>query len=233
MTIQIYDLCGRDDSLRFSPYCWRAKMAMHHKGLPFEGLPWRFTETERLAESGQQRVPVIVDGDRIVSDSWQIALYLDETYPDKPALMADTLAKASARFLNVWADTTLFGPLAPLAVKAVHAVLDPKDAAYFQESREKRLGKSLDEFCSDGAQAGARAALRQVLRPVEAALEAGPFLGGNAPYYGDYIVFGTLMWPNVVSPKPVFKESSRVADWFDRLLDLHGGAARNAPTVRS
>lgn len=232
MTIQIYDLCGRDEGLRFSPYCWRAKMALHHKGLEYEGLPWRFTETDRLSASGQKRVPVIVDGDRIVSDSWQIANYLDETYPDRPMLMADPAARASARWINVWADTTLFAPLSAFAVKAVYQVLDPVDLDYFRTSRERRFGKSLDEVSSVEAQEAARATLTQVLRPAETALSEHSFLGGEAPYYGDYILFGTLMWPYVVSPSLPWADGTAVSDWFSRMLDLHGGAARRAVTVR-
>ncbi len=233
MTIQLFDLCGRDDALRFSPYCWRTKMALHHKGLDYQGLPWRFTEKERLSASGQERVPVLVDGDRIVSDSWKIALYLDEAYPDRPALMHGAGAKASARLTNVWADTTLFGPIVPLAVKAVHDILDPADGDYFRSSREQRLGKPLEEAASEEARAAARVALSRALTPVETTLADHAFLGGDAPYYGDYAVFGTLMWPHVVAPEAVLDPESATSAWFDRMMDLFDGAARKAPTVRS
>lgn len=232
MSIQLYDLCGRDSSLRFSPYCWRTRMALHHKGLPYDTHPWRFTEKERIAASGQQRVPVILDGDRMVSDSWQIANYLDEAYPERPMLMPDAAAKASARFINVWADTTLFAPLAPFAVAAVYAVLDPIDRDYFRTSREQRYGKSLEEVCSSDAQEAARTVLSQTLRPVETVLTEHKFLGGTSPYYGDYVLFGTFMWPYVVAPNPPLEAGSAVADWFERMLDLHEGAARKVPTVR-
>lgn len=52
MAIQLYDLCGKDDR-RFSPYCWRTKLALKHKGLDFETVPWRMTEKDRIAFSGQ------------------------------------------------------------------------------------------------------------------------------------------------------------------------------------
>src|ERR1043165_4592545 len=48
VTIQLYDLAAAEDDRRFSPYCWRTKMALKHKGLEFETLPWRFTEKERI-----------------------------------------------------------------------------------------------------------------------------------------------------------------------------------------
>jgi hypothetical protein len=34
----LYDLAGAEPERRFSPYCWRAKMALMHKGLPFDAI---------------------------------------------------------------------------------------------------------------------------------------------------------------------------------------------------
>ena len=73
MAIVMHDLAGADPALRFSPYCWRTRMALAHKGLAVETIPWRFTDKAALAFSGQERVPVIRDGDTVVSDSWTIA----------------------------------------------------------------------------------------------------------------------------------------------------------------
>ena len=53
MTIKLYDLAGEDAALRFSPFCWRTKMALKHKGLPFETEAWHITEKEAIADSGQ------------------------------------------------------------------------------------------------------------------------------------------------------------------------------------
>ena len=87
MNIRLYDLAGDEDDRRFSPHCWRVKMALAHKGLEFEALPWRFTEKSAIAFSGQGAVPVLIDGEHTVVDSWRIALYLDEAYLDRPKLM--------------------------------------------------------------------------------------------------------------------------------------------------
>ena len=48
MAIELYDLAGAEDDRRFSPYCWRIKLALAHKGLEFETIPWRFHEKSRL-----------------------------------------------------------------------------------------------------------------------------------------------------------------------------------------
>ncbi|MDE1903950.1 MAG: glutathione S-transferase N-terminal domain-containing protein, partial [Alphaproteobacteria bacterium] len=39
--LKLFDLAGADDDRRFSPYCWRVKLALAHKGLPVETVPWR------------------------------------------------------------------------------------------------------------------------------------------------------------------------------------------------
>ena len=87
MARQLYELCGSDPARVFSPFCWRSRMALAHKALDFESVPWRFTETDRLAFASHDKVPVLVDGDRVVADSWAIAQYLDEAYPEAPSLL--------------------------------------------------------------------------------------------------------------------------------------------------
>src|SRR6266496_2879469 len=64
MPIILYDLAGAEPDRRFSPFCWRARMALAHKGLEVETVPWRFAEKDAIAFSGQGRVPVLIDGDK-------------------------------------------------------------------------------------------------------------------------------------------------------------------------
>lgn len=228
MTMQLFDLCGADPQIRFSPYCWRAKMAIRHKGLTFETVPWRFTEKDRISDSGQGRVPVLIDGDRIVSDSWAIAEYLDETYPDRP-LMKDEAAKASARFLQAWSNGVLFAPIRPIAVLPVYDLLGDPDRGYFRESREKMLGQKLEEHSSRDAVEAAYGDLAKTLRSLDAVLSDHAYLGGAEPYWGDYIVFGTLYWPYAVKADHKLPEGTPTAAWFDRLLALYDGYAGSAP----
>jgi glutathione S-transferase len=62
MAITLYDLAGAETDRRFSPFCWRTRMALAHKGLDVETAPWRFTEKDKLPQPNVGRVPVIVDG---------------------------------------------------------------------------------------------------------------------------------------------------------------------------
>jgi len=104
MAIKMYDLAGSDNNRRFSPFCWRTKMALAHKGLEVETIPWHFTEKNIIAFVGSERVPVIVDGSRAVKDSWAIANYLEDTYPGRPSLFGGGAGRALSRFYNTWAD---------------------------------------------------------------------------------------------------------------------------------
>jgi hypothetical protein len=54
--IILYELAGANADLRFSPYCWRSRLALPHEGLDFETIFWRLTEKEAVAAfSGQGR----------------------------------------------------------------------------------------------------------------------------------------------------------------------------------
>ena len=227
MTIKLYDLTDATQRIFFSPYCWRTRMALKHKGLAFESLPWHFTETERLASTGSKRVPVIVDGDTVMGESWDIARHLDKAYPEAPALMADDAARARAKFVETWCTSTVFATMRPIAVGPAFSIIAEKDKAYFRESRERMLGCRLEDLSKD--QAAEAAALNKALAPANAALSEAPFLAGAAPDYSDYVLFGTLMWPYMVCQANPLDMQSAVGHWFGRMLDLHDGYARSAP----
>ncbi len=148
-TIRLYELAGVEDELRFSPYCWRVRLALLHKGQPFETVPWRFTEKDAIAFSGQSKVPVIVDGDRVVYDSWAIAEYLEDTYANCPSLFGGPSGKALSRFVTDWVETVLHPGILRLILVDVHAHLHQKDKDYFRRTREERFGMSLKDLCAD------------------------------------------------------------------------------------
>jgi len=228
--IQMYDLAAADPAVRFSPYCWRTRMALAHKGLDVETVAWRFTERDAIAFSGQGRVPVIRDGDTVVFDSWAIARYLEARYPDRPSLFGGSKGEAHARFINSWADGVLNPGLIRMVLGDVFAVIAEKDREYFRTSREARFGAPVDQV-----QAGREQTVvgfRQSLTPVRTTLEAQRFLGGDEPSYADYIVFGGFMWVRAVSNFELLDASDPIAAWRERMLDLHSALGRNAPRAQ-
>ena len=223
MALQMYDLAGADPARRFSPFCWRIRMALAHKGLAVETIPWRFTEKERIAFSGQGLVPVLVDGDAVVSDSWTIACHLEDHYPDRPSLFGGEGGRAMARFIGAWTDGVVHPLVARCVVKDIHDVLAPADQPYFRDSREKRFGATLEAW-QEGRDQHVLA-LRAALNPLRFTLGKQPFLGGEAPNYADYTVFGAFMWARNVSSFPLLVADDPVHAWRGRLLAAFDGLA--------
>jgi glutathione S-transferase len=223
MSMTLFELAGTDPALVFSPYCWRIRFALHHKGLAFRSEPWRFTETEKLTFSGQGRVPVLVDGETVVSDSWAIARYLDATYPAAPLGAGPHL-----RFLNAWADTVLQPAIARLIVRDILDVIPDFARPYFRQSRERAFGMTL-EAVIEGRE-DRRQGFHTVLTPIRTVLKTQQFLGGEAPDYADYIVAGSLMWARCSSPFQILLDDDPVGHWFQNIRQMFGGMAEKAPT---
>ncbi len=221
----MFELAGEDPRRVFSPYCWRTAMAFAHKGLAWEGIAWRFCEGERLVPHGSKTVPVVLDGERAVADSWQIALYLDDAYPQAP-LFEGGQARAAGLLLKFWAERTLHPLITRMIVRDIVDVLDPRDRDYFRATREQRLGATLEAVQSTRDET--RKAFKAALEPLRAMLATQAFIGGGAANYADYTVFGAFQWSRCSSPYPLLDRDDPVFAWRERLLDAFGGLARRA-----
>ena len=227
MKRKLFELVGADAGRPFSPYCWRARMALAHKELDAETIPWCFTEKDAIASHGSEKVPVLLDGDKTIADSWVIANYLEDTYPDRPSLFGGDGGRAMGRMLNSWGDMTVFAGMFPLIVADVHGHLAPADQAYFRKTREARFGKSLEDVAASRDKDVET--FRKSLDPMRLTLRTQPFLGGAAPNYADYIVFGGFQWARAISPFKLLKEDDSIYAWREKMLDLFGGMARRSP----
>ena len=115
MSLKLFELVGTDASRPFSPFCWRTRMALAHKGLSAETIPWCFTDRQAIAPHGSEKVPVLLDDDTAVVDSWTIANHLEDRYPDRPSLFGGEGGRAVGRMLNWWGDG-LIGGMFPLII---------------------------------------------------------------------------------------------------------------------
>lgn len=225
MPIKMYDLAGAEPNRRFSPFCWRIKLALAHKQLEVETIPWRYQDKPLLAFAKWDRVPVIVDGNEPVVDSWNIASYLEKTYPSKPALFNG--APDASRFYNAWTDVVLNPAIARIVVLDILNHLTTDDQPYFRKTREDRLGARLEDVVKD--REARLPAFAQILEPIRQTLAAQHYLGGATPLYSDYIVFGSLMWARCISPLRLIEASDPLNAWSERLFDSFDGLARKAP----
>jgi len=231
VTIALYDLAGDDPAIMFSPFAWRVRMALLHKGLDFEVIPWRFSAREATAPSGHTAIPVIRDGDTWVGDSWRIVRYLDDRYPERPPLMDGAAGEAHARLSLAICGSNVFPCVIPVAIFQAYRILDDASKPYFRETREAMFGKTLEALHAD--EASGKAGLAAGLKPFEEVLTECDYVGGDTPSYADYALFGILKWADIVSAYAPLDPDSAVGAWFARVSDLYDGYARKAPTVRS
>ncbi|MEI5677416.1 MULTISPECIES: glutathione S-transferase family protein [unclassified Mesorhizobium] len=224
MTILLYDLVGHDQARPYSPHCWKTAMSLAHKGLDFETVPTTFLDVPAVEGGVSKTIPVIRDGNAVVADSFQIALYLDQAYPERPTLFGGEGGEAMARFIERWSQLTLHPYLGAAALMDIYDRQNEANRAYFRESREARFGKKLEDVAS--VRESGLAAFRASLEPLRNMLAYQPFIGGETPLYPDYIVFGALQWVRVTSPFQYLAADDPVSDWFERCLDLHDGIGR-------
>lgn len=226
MALRLYELVGVEETRPFSPYCWRIRMALAHKGLDATSIPWRFTEKDAISPYKSEKVPVLLDGDASVVDSWAIANYLEVAYPDRPSLFGGEGGRAMARMLNWWGDIAVIGAMFPLIAADIHGHLRPVDQDYFRNTREARFGKSLEAVAAD--RDAKVEGFRKGLDPLRLTLKSQPFVGGAAPNYADYIMFGGFQWARATSAFALLKPEDPVYAWREKMLDAFDGMARKS-----
>ncbi|MGQ7794363.1 glutathione S-transferase N-terminal domain-containing protein [Faunimonas sp. B44] len=229
MTVRLYELCGADRSLLFSPYCWRVRFALAHKGVAHETVPTAFTEVGTIGDGAFRSVPVLEEDGHLIAESFDIALHLEAEHPDRPALFENAAAVAAARFVEGWSMFQLHPAIAPMIISRIHDLLAPADQAYFRSSREARYRTTLEAFTT-GVDAN-RESFAKALATVRHALARHEWLGGAEPRYADHVVLGSLMWLYTIHGELPLAADDPVLSWFGRGLDLYGGIGRAAVTA--
>lgn len=225
MSLVLWELAGADQSRRFSPFCWRVRLALRHKGLDFETKPWRFVEKDAIAFSGQGKVPVLQDGDKTICDSWAIAEYLDQAYPDRPSVLGQGALLGLNRFATTWSEQVLLPLMFQMLVADIHAHVDDVDKDYFRATREKRLGRTLEEAAA--SRDPLRPQLDKALIPLRTTLQGQPFMGGDAPTWADMAVFGGFQWARSISSYALLDRGDPIWAWRERMSDAYDGEGRS------
>ncbi|MBZ8138902.1 maleylacetoacetate isomerase [Rubrivivax gelatinosus] len=83
---------------------YRVRIALALKGLDYDYRPVHLRRNEQFQESyaavsAARLVPLLRDGDAVVTQSLAIIEYLDETHPEPPLLPADAAGRARVRAL--------------------------------------------------------------------------------------------------------------------------------------
>jgi glutathione S-transferase len=222
--ITLYDLQVASGAT-ISPFVWATKYAVAHKGFEMDIVPGGFTGIMERTGGKTERLPAIVDDGQWILDSWLIAEYLDDKYPDRPTLIGDPSVKVCGQFIEQWLWATAVGPWMRCYVKSYRDRSLECDHAYVTESREKMMGGKLEELVV--GREDRLPGISASLEPLRGTLREHPWFGGESPNYVDYRLLACFLWLASVADVPALAEDDPLRDWIERGMDLYGGLGRH------
>jgi glutathione S-transferase len=220
--ITLYDLALREGQT-ISPFVWATKYAIAHKGFEIDLVPGGFTGIMERTGGRTERLPAIVDNGKWVLDSWLIAEYLDETYPDRPTLIGSKQVEIATKFIEGWLWGTVLREWMPNIVCDYRDMVKEVDWEYVTKTRTPP-GSTLEAM-----QAGREDRLPLIppkLELLRNTLRETPWLGGDSPNYTDFRALAVFLFMSAVATTPVLTEDDPIRDWVERGFDLYGGLGR-------
>ncbi|KAF7761035.1 hypothetical protein Agabi119p4_10444 [Agaricus bisporus var. burnettii] len=205
--ITFYDIAAKPPIKTLSANTWKTRFVLNYKKLPYNTVYLLFADIQKefirvgipsREVSGSGTVytcPSIVDhsNNTPVTESFEIALYLDKTYPDTPKVIPPGTEALQASFherLN-----GVMGPLFPFLLPLIPTVLHPGSSEHFSQSREKAFGKPLADMEPKGEERV------KAWKQVQAAFDTlhgwlnkspGPYFMGESATFADFVLGGLL-----------------------------------------
>lgn len=192
----------------------RARWVLQELGVEFQSVTIDLRKGEHrspqfLAINPAGKVPALVDGDLVLTESVAIALYLAERFPDQRLLPQDIGERAQVYRWLLFTATELEQPLWRIAQ---HTFLYPK---------EKRLPAEVEL---------AREDFRRVAPVVESHLDGRTFVVGAALTIADLVLAYTLDWANELN---LLDGLPRARAYFERMYTRPRAAPRIAAAFAS
>jgi glutathione S-transferase len=192
----------------------RARWVLQELGVPFEATTVDLRKGEHrrpefLALNPAGKLPVLVDGDVVLTESIAIVLYLAEKYPERQLLPRDLAARAQAYRWLLFAATELEQPLWRISK---HVALYPE---------ERRLPGEVVNAAND---------LREAAAVLERHLDGREFVAGDAVSVADFALAYTLDWANEAKLLDGFQRSRR---YLERMYARPSAAPRIAAAFAS
>ncbi|KAJ7136022.1 hypothetical protein C8R44DRAFT_769497 [Mycena epipterygia] len=204
--IIFYDIASAPPITPFTSNPWKTRYALNFKRVHYRTewveLPDVASVRQKIGAAPVRKfwdgssfhtLPVIHDAStgQVVGDSFDIALYLDKTYPAGPTLFSPSTIALQAAY-NAYADS-FFQPFLPLCIHGIP--FNPETAEVSKAAFCWRAGKERwDELTVVGEERA------RLLEKFDAALGGemakwyshsdGPFMEGENPLYADFILGG-------------------------------------------
>jgi glutathione S-transferase len=158
----------------------RARWTLQELGVDFESvvvnlMQGEHTQPDFLAINPAGKIPVLVDGGRVIHESVAICLYLADKYPDRQLVPSDCAERGDFWRWLLFVTTELEQPLWRIA-------------------RQTRLYPEADR--SPGDVAVARREVQEMAAVFEAYMQGREFVAGSRVSVADFVTAWTLDWAN-------------------------------------
>ena len=178
----------------------RARWMLQELGVAFDAVTVNLAAGEHrrpdfLAVNPAGKVPVLVDGDLVLTESVAIAVYLADKYPEKGFLPADLRGRAEAMRWLLFTATELEQPLWRIAK---HRVIYPED---------KRLPADIDL---------ARDEFTEMAKVLDRHMVDREFVVGDSVTVADFVLGYTLDWAQMVG---LLDGLPRLEGYMERMYD--------------
>ncbi|KAJ3561972.1 hypothetical protein NP233_g9862 [Leucocoprinus birnbaumii] len=231
--ITFYDLATKPGIKTSSPNPWKTRYVLNYKKLPYKTVYLEFMDIEpefkkvgipasttKLNGTPHYTCPSIFDhsNNTAVTDSYKIAEYLDEAYPDTPRVIPKGSEALQAAFYDQLMPLVM--PVFPILMSSVTGMLSPVNAEYFIRARSEQFGASMFEFPPDGE---ARVAQ---WKKVEAAIDTlnGWLSKSNGPYFmGETVSFADFVVASLFQALRIILSFNNKLDEWENMMAWNNG----------
>ncbi len=197
----------------YSPFAAKVRVCLKLKGLECELVEIPYTNRSELVKvSGGVGVPVLVDGETVVTDSPRITAYLETK--GGPSLREHPLAPVLEQWADNWLEETAFRLACPGLEDRMGADQGEEARLMFRLVKERRYGSGcISQWRADQAKYSAET--KAMLAPVVEAVRAGGFVLGGTASVADAAVVGQLHMIEAALPGWVKAQLPQLASWFE------------------
>ncbi|KAI6163677.1 hypothetical protein EDD17DRAFT_1895443 [Pisolithus thermaeus] len=238
----LYDIPSKLEGNYWSPSTAKPRFILGYKGLPFQ-VEWvEYPDiAPRMKEIGARKnkflyggegytLPVLYDPNTsaLITDSWEIAEYLEKTYPEKPIF--PNKSKGLIRAFDAAVADSL-RDVFKFPISRVSEILSERSAEYHITTKEAGFKEKFSEFSPEGPKRDEHwAILEQVFDTSKEWYDdqEGKWLMGDTFSYADIITAADLFWFKRVLHR---NEWEKIANWHDGSVIFSALAEEKQPIV--